>query len=193
MPASRTRFSFDAERLSLDFLSTLSNRSSEAAVERLPDAASLAGWLEAAGQGPLAGRVTSADLALAHRLREATFALVDAAMSATTAAADPVDLVNRAAEPTLPARRLVREPQGVRAARRPLTPREALAAVARDAIDLLAGDELSRVRECAADDCTGLYLDASHCRRRRWCSSARCGNRARVSAHRSRARRATDA
>ena len=39
---------------------------------------------------------------------------------------------------------------------------EALSTVARDAIDLLAGESASRLRECEADDCTGFYLDASH-------------------------------
>jgi predicted RNA-binding Zn ribbon-like protein len=189
VPGTAPPFGFDAERLSLDFLSTLSNRGSDAAVERLPDAESLAAWLEAAGLGPLAGRVTGRDLELARRLRDATFALVDAAMSRGPAAASAVDLVNRAAEPTLPAVRLVREPQGVSAARPPVAARQALGAVARDAIDLLAGEAASHLRECEAEDCTGLYLDASHGRRRRWCSSARCGNRARVSAHRARARR----
>ena len=189
MPVAATPFSFDADRHSLDFLSTLSNRGSEAAVERLPDAASLAAWLDAAGLGPLAGRVTRSELAAARGLREAIFGVVDAAMRGESPAAKAVDRVNLVAEPALPPLRLVREQRGIAVQRRPLSVPEALGAVARDAIDLLAGESVSRLRECEAEDCTGLYLDASHGRRRRWCSAARCGNRARVSAHRARARR----
>jgi len=189
VPVAAPPFSFDAERLSLDFLSTLSNRGSQAAVDRLPGTERLAAWLDAAGLGPLAGRVTPGDLAAARGLRGALFVLVDAAMSREPAAAGAVDLVNLVADPAPPTVRLVREPRGVSGSRPPLTASQALSAVARDAIDLLTGDSVSRLRECEADDCTGLYLDASHGRRRRWCSAARCGNRARVSAHRARARR----
>ena len=45
VPVAAPPFSFDAERLSLDFLSTLSNRGSDAAVERLPDPERLGSWL----------------------------------------------------------------------------------------------------------------------------------------------------
>ena len=189
MPAAPPPFSFDADRLSLDFLSTLSNRGSEAAVERLPDAASLTAWLVAAELGPLSNRLTQRDLAAARGLREAIFGVVDAAMRGESPAAEAVDRVNLVAEPALPPLRLVREQGGVAGQRRPFNVQEALSAVARDAIDLLAGESVSRLRECEAEDCTGLYLDASRGRRRRWCSAARCGNRARVSAHRARARR----
>ncbi|GAA2276619.1 CGNR zinc finger domain-containing protein [Nonomuraea roseoviolacea subsp. roseoviolacea] len=44
--------------------------------------------------------------------------------------------------------------------------------------DLLADPGVGRVRECEADDCVMLFLPAHP--RRRWCSAARCGNRARV-------------
>jgi predicted RNA-binding Zn ribbon-like protein len=132
--------------------------------------------------------VTARDLATAHGLRTALFALVDAAMGRGGPGA-AVAVVNRAAAPALPPTELVDGPRGVAGQRRPLSVREALSAVARDAIDLLTGESRSRLRECEAEDCTGLYLDASHGRRRRWCSAARCGNRARVSAHRARARR----
>jgi predicted RNA-binding Zn ribbon-like protein len=188
VPVAAPPFSFDAERLSLDFLSTLSNRASEAAVERLPDPDRLGAWLDAAGLGPLARPVTARDLTTARGLRTALFALVDAAMSRGGPGA-AVDVVNRAAAPALPPTLLVDGLQGIAGQRRLLSVREALSAVARDAIDLLAGEAVSRLRECEAEDCTGLYLDASHGRRRRWCSAARCGNRARVSAHRARARR----
>ncbi|MFF4898283.1 CGNR zinc finger domain-containing protein [Streptomyces sp. NPDC001068] len=63
-----------------------------------------------------------------------------------------------------------------------------LAAVARDAVELLT-DPVARaaVRECEGDNCPIVYLDTSRGRRRRWCSSEVCGNRERVARHRRRA------
>jgi predicted RNA-binding Zn ribbon-like protein len=63
-----------------------------------------------------------------------------------------------------------------------------LAAVARDAVDLLT-DPVARaaLRQCAGDNCPIVYLDTSRGRRRRWCSSEVCGNRERVARHRRRA------
>ncbi|MEU6887703.1 ABATE domain-containing protein [Streptomyces viridosporus] len=63
-----------------------------------------------------------------------------------------------------------------------------LAAVARDAVDLLT-DPVARagLRQCEGDNCPIVYLDTSRGRRRRWCSSEVCGNRERVARHRRRA------
>jgi predicted RNA-binding Zn ribbon-like protein len=58
----------------------------------------------------------------------------------------------------------------------------ALAVVARDAVDLLASEKLARVRECAAANCSLLFLDESRAGRRRWCAMTRCGNRAKAAA-----------
>jgi len=46
---------------------------------------------------------------------------------------------------------------------------------------LLTGGELSRLRGC--ERCSWLYLDRSRGRRRRWCSMATCGNRAKAQRH----------
>jgi predicted RNA-binding Zn ribbon-like protein len=64
--------------------------------------------------------------------------------------------------------------------------RGALAAVARDAVDLLSGPLAGRIRECGADDCALLFVDASRPGRRRWCSMEACGNRAKAAAFRRR-------
>ena len=53
-------------------------------------------------------------------------------------------------------------------------------AVARSAVDLATSPALARVRECDGEACGWLFLDASRNGTRRWCSSADCGNRARV-------------
>lgn len=52
--------------------------------------------------------------------------------------------------------------------------------------DVIRADQGDRLRECEADDCTGLYVDLSKNGSRRYCS-VRCGNRMAVRAYRARA------
>jgi predicted RNA-binding Zn ribbon-like protein len=66
---------------------------------------------------------------------------------------------------------------------------QAFSAMAREAIDVFGVENAERVRECAADDCHLVFFDESRSNNRRWCSMQRCGNRAKVRAHRSRASR----
>ena len=64
-----------------------------------------------------------------------------------------------------------------------------LAAIARSAMVLLAGDAGERVRECAARGCGRFFVAVRA--DRRWCSAA-CGNRSRVARHYARARARDD-
>ena len=52
-------------------------------------------------------------------------------------------------------------------------------------IDVIRGDEMSRLGICADDDCEGVVLDLSRNRSRRFCSTS-CGNRNAVAAYRAR-------
>ncbi len=54
-------------------------------------------------------------------------------------------------------------------------------------VDVIRTDELSRLSVCADDRCTGLVLDLSRNRSRRFCSTA-CANRNAVAAYRARSR-----
>lgn len=188
MVQERPTFSLDAGRVALDFLATLTDRRSVEPGERLPDPASLEAWLRAAGlaAGPIA--VRQEDLVEARRLREAVFGLVDTVMDEGPVAASAVRRVNAAARPALPAPHLVVRGGRLEGRGRPLDVTDALSVLARDAIDLVTGPQASLLRECEAGDCSGIYVDASRGGRRRWCSTARCGNRARVAAHRARRR-----
>jgi predicted RNA-binding Zn ribbon-like protein len=56
--------------------------------------------------------------------------------------------------------------------------------IVRSAADLLTSDdERPLVRECGADDCGWVFLDASRNRSRQWCSMASCGNREKARRH----------
>ena len=52
--------------------------------------------------------------------------------------------------------------------------------------DLVRADELGRLRECAAADCTAVLVDLSRNRSKRFCDVGNCGNRANVTAYRAR-------
>ncbi|MFH8800830.1 CGNR zinc finger domain-containing protein [Streptomyces sp. NPDC017936] len=64
------------------------------------------------------------------------------------------------------------------------------ALLAEAAADLLTDPAVGRLRRCEADDCVMLFLPAHP--RRRWCSAARCGNRARVARYYQRHKRSAD-
>ncbi|WP_031259162.1 CGNR zinc finger domain-containing protein, partial [Curtobacterium flaccumfaciens] len=67
--------------------------------------------------------------------------------------------------------------------------------VARDAValftevgfdDVEADGRPTRLSRCSAEDCGLVFYDSSRGGTRRWCSMQRCGNRAKVRAHRAR-------
>ena len=78
--------------------------------------------------------------------------------------------------------------RAVPAAPMPPSPEASLAAIARSAIEILGDPRGSRLRRCEAPDCVLLFVATNP--RRRWCSTAACGNRVRVARHYARTRRA---
>lgn len=65
--------------------------------------------------------------------------------------------------------------------------RSALATIARDAIEVLSADD-GRLRRCEGPLCSLLFYDESRPGSRRWCSTARCGNRVNTRLYRERRR-----
>jgi hypothetical protein len=47
------------------------------------------------------------------------------------------------------------------------------ATIAQDAVLPLSSGDVTRIQECASDDCSRLFVDRSHSGQRRWCDSAR--------------------
>lgn len=74
------------------------------------------------------------------------------------------------------------------AKRRWRSPDDLLFPLARTMATLICEADFKDVRMCEGKDCTLLFLDRTRARRRRWCSMALCGNRAKQAAHRSRLR-----
>ncbi|MFJ9613305.1 CGNR zinc finger domain-containing protein [Streptomyces noursei] len=185
---------FDCGRICLDLVATAAG--APAAVERLTGPGPLAAWLTGAGVVPPDAALDAVDarwVARFRALREVLGRIVRAELRGRAAACDLVLLNAAAGAAPPPAVQAVRGPDGALAGALAGPPDCAglLAVVARDAVALLTDPVVrGQLRQCAGEGCGLVYLDTSRGRRRRWCSSEVCGNRARVARHRQRAGRA---
>ncbi|QHC57077.1 hypothetical protein GSU10_12170 [Rathayibacter tanaceti] len=176
------RWWFDSGSLALDFACT--GALPRDAVEQFDSDASLASWLaerfDAVGPESRDARLDDALM-----LRAAVARLAEASAAATPLDPRDIDVVNLvAAMPDIPPALSGGSRQ---AGRLNAAGRQALATIAREAVELLGSPAAGRLRRCAAAECRMLYLDTSRAGSRRWCSMQRCGNRAKVRAHRARA------
>ncbi|GAB2757351.1 CGNR zinc finger domain-containing protein [Amycolatopsis magusensis] len=163
------------EPLALDLVNTRDSTG-----ELLPTTGALAAWLDAQ-----AGRLTAAP---------ASEAALEAVIGIRAHIATAVEEARHGRRPPVSALRALTEAQRAAPAYRELTwdgstvvasPRRdgdrvarLVAELAEAAADLLGSDSVTRVTNCEAEDCLLLFLPAHP--RRRWCSPAVCGNRARV-------------
>jgi predicted RNA-binding Zn ribbon-like protein len=185
-----TEFVFEAGNLALDLVNT---RPVSGGVRQdyLSSRRDLAAWLRAAGLSAPGGRAPRLGAARRNRLMDDALALRDAIESLVSksdrARPDPraVSTINRilATKQTVPALRV----DGRRFTRDEVTTSPdasaILAPVAMAAVDLLTDTDPERIRQCDDAACVLWFLDTSKNGRRRWCSMARCGNRAKVAAH----------
>jgi predicted RNA-binding Zn ribbon-like protein len=165
----------------LDLLATLNGRLRPPTVDALSEPRRLGEFLAVEGMAPR--RAPDADdLQAAQQLRDALYALARGQLDGNAPDSGAVRVVNAAmAADSSPS---MRSSGGELVVTRPRDTREALARIARQAVDTLTGSARDRLRTCGDETCAGIYLDESG--RRRWCSDARCGTRARVRAHRAR-------
>lgn len=186
-------FVFDADHLALDFLNTRRLVDGRM-VDLLCAPGAIGAWLDAAGvlEESGAARLRASPPSARLLLSEARWlrdALLDAVTARIRGAAVPgpsLLVINRALESSVDRRRLDRA--GPVDLRLEVTveragPLGCLARVATAAAELLTAEDPSRIRQCEADDCVLWFLDTSRNGSRKWCSMARCGNRAKVAAH----------
>lgn len=174
-----TRWLFDSGALSLDFgLAGADVRT------QFVTPADLLEWV-AERFDSLDRQVVDRDLLDALLLRDAiarSAAAISVGASPTRADVDTINLF--AATPDVP-------PALAGGSRRAGATRvrvsQALSSIARDAVRKFTQHGADRIRSCEADDCNHVFLDESRANNRRWCSMQRCGNRAKVRAHRQRA------
>lgn len=191
---------FDGGHLALDFLNTVASPDGERD-DVLSAPMGLLAWLEGAGLAAtpdlalLMASPPEARLLLAHatRLRTAVAQMVHAFVAGASASPLALMEVNRILAERTAGLRLESNPAGYRLMGTSVSARSAglLSPVAEAAARLLIDADPTRVRRCDAPGCSLWFLDTSRNGRRRWCSMARCGNRAKVAAHYRRSRRGT--
>ena len=174
-------FEFIAGDVSLDFIATVSERTSTA-LERLVEPADLAAWLVGAAVVDRAPAAADADLTAARELREALYPYVLALTGQRSPPAQAVTVINRFARRPPPVVQL--DPSSRPSAFGDVS--SALSRVARSGIELAAADQVPLIRWCAGPACTRAFLDLSRGRRRIWCSMASCGDKAKAKAYRDR-------
>ncbi|OBH80818.1 hypothetical protein A5681_03945 [Mycobacterium scrofulaceum] len=155
--------------------------------EYLADYSDLVAWAQHAGilslreASTLSGGI-GRDAAAAARTLQRTKQLREALhrMWTGSGSARDAEKVADAYRSALRARRLVIDRDAAGWQEFALTVQTPLHRLAVEAVAFLTGGPASRVKRCGDDDCGWLFLDTSHRQNRRWCSTADCGNRARV-------------
>lgn len=171
------------EPLALDLVNTRVQRDG-AVVDLLETPRALDAWLRAErARLPWRGRADAADLRAVCTLRHALDELLVALRTHARPRHAAIAVVNRSlAEPqTWP--RLAWGAAGPCTAPTPAGARRSrlLQTLAADAVSLLTGSSAARIRKCAHPDCRLQFVAVNP--KRRWCSGATCGNRARVARH----------
>jgi predicted RNA-binding Zn ribbon-like protein len=151
------------------------------APESLTTPTALVGWLWTRFPA-LEGTATDRELVDAQALQRALARLIIATATDQPRPPEDVDVINLfAATPDIPP---VLAGGTRQAGRTKARVGQALSAITREAVTLLGPANADRIRTCAASDCDLIFYDDSRSNNRRWCSMQRCGNRAKVRAHR---------
>ena len=121
----------------------------------------------------------------AHRLRGAIRSAVEAHVSGEPVPPSSLHALNRALEVSRITTQLRHDGEKLTLLQRDTAP-ASLAALSRIALaagTLLTECDHRRIRQCQSDRCVVWFLDISKSGRRRWCSMATCGNRAKAARH----------
>lgn len=183
-------FEMSGGRLCLDFTNTLLNRSSNKSKELLKKYSNLVAWGLQAGvlteeqalhftQLAFRNQAEAArTLQEAVNLREALYRIFSAVAGGHVPDKSGLDALNAWLR-VLGMSQIVREDQsfiwGWKHDEEPFD--RVIWPVVRSALELLTSGDRDRVRECAEDTCTWLFMDSSPNRSRRWCDMKTCGNR----------------
>nr|WP_033347429.1 ABATE domain-containing protein [Kitasatospora aureofaciens] len=172
---------FPCGTLPLDFVGTLRARRNAAPLEKLASPEQLDAWFLESGMLDSGPGADETDLDIAVDLREAIYSLVAARLDGQPMPARAIAELNRHAAGLPVTLRL--HPDG---ATRTGSVSQGLAALAREAVEILGGDDASLLRECGRPECTQVYLDRSRGHRREWCAMRTCGNRVKAATYRAR-------
>ncbi len=177
------RFPLLGEPLSLDLVNTRVRRNGFD-VDLLDSPVALKSWVRAeASRIAWSGTIDDDDWHAMRVLRDALADLFQAYRTHTQPREASIEQVNAALAQPGACMRLEWTGMQPRVAALPKAARRhaMLAALATDAVHLLTGPDAARLRQCANPDCILTFVARNP--RRRWCSSALCGNRVRVARH----------
>jgi predicted RNA-binding Zn ribbon-like protein len=187
----KSPFEFTGGNPCLDFANTVDNRTSDHPRELLTDYGRFLQWGEEAGviTAKTAERLRHlaseapgnalATLRTSMQLRDTIYDIFSAAAQRRAIPSTALAILNKAL------RHAVQHAQLVHANRRftwewiePESDLESMLwPVSRAAAELLNGEEIGYVRQCASETCSWLFLDKTKNHRRRWCDMKSCGNR----------------
>ena len=178
-----SRFPLLGEPLALDLVNTWVRRNG-VDVDLLDKSAALTAWLRAEhARLAWTGTADAADLKAVRTLRDAIWHLLLAKREHMQPPSAALSKVNRALSNPAARPRLTWNAAGPHLT--PPTPRSRrgalLRALAADAVALLTDPQADHLRKCSHPDCVLQFVARNP--RRRWCSDALCGNRARVARH----------
>jgi predicted RNA-binding Zn ribbon-like protein len=164
----------------LDFAATLRARRS-VRFEMFATPERLTAWYLESGVVDAVSPGRPADVERATAVREAIYELVSARRRGEEYDAGALATLNGAARRSPAAPQLTPSGRWTEA-----TSQEALATVARDAVELLSGPDVPLLKECGNPECTRVYIDRSRGMRRQWCGMESCGNKIKAAAYRAR-------
>lgn len=173
-------FKFISGSRVLDFVETLRQRHTDP-VEQLASPSDLALWISASGVVSHQVDVDSKGLEEARELRETIYRLARAVMTGERLNANDRATLNSLGEHTTISSHL---PEAGKIEYRGDLD-AILSYLARDAMTLTTLGP-NRIRNCAHEQCSAIFIDRSRGNRRRWCDMTRCGNAINAQAYRRR-------
>ena len=195
------RFERIGGNLALDFANTVHDHGNADPEDDLKSFAELADWGEQAGvlSAQAARRLlrsaatdssaAARDFARLIALRELVYRIFAAIAAGRSVSSEGLEKLNAQLKDALAHARLTRDGAryvlGWMECRRPAD--RLLGEITYAAAELLTQGGLRRVRQCAGDHCSWLFVDTSRNGMRRWCDMQSCGNRAKVRRFRKRA------
>ena len=199
MTGETDAFRFVGENLALDFVNTRTDEHGTIS-DVLTSFADVVAWLAAAGvlsrgdARALRAFEGSRQADDAHgevrAFRDVLRAMLDEHRERGVIGSRFVASINERLDACGCARALVRDGDGyaVRVQYRFERPRDVLMPLANAAAELIAHEDLTRIKRCGGDCCDMYFLDTSRNRSRTWCDMAVCGNRAKAAAYYRRSR-----
>lgn len=206
MTHTHTPAMFIADAVALDFLNSVATPT-DTPVDWIDNGDGFLAWMEQAGLVPARALAELREHALpgefdsvaaqARGLREWFRDFVQAHMGRPLTAEDARELepLNRLLERNEGFSQIVANANGEaalewRTLRRWRSPESLLLPIAEVLAEFVCAEDFANVKACEGEHCTLMFADHTRGHRRRWCSTAVCGNRAKVAAHRKRRKEA---